>query len=153
MSKNNRIGSASYEKSPDCNIDINIKSKGDVNIYNCSTPEPTRPPNPQCDECPPAQTATGACVPLGLGAKPKQSRQSKLQHLLAGSPVPSALAASYIQLSRRFLAGKTAANPLEVKVFSLMKTLSPELRGVLACTVNSSTHSPKVIATGCFSPR
>jgi hypothetical protein len=137
MTKIPQIETKSCEQSSACSIDIHIESKGDVNIYNCSTPEPPSPPSSPCEECPPAQTATGACVPLGLGAKPKQSQHTKLQHLLATSPVPSALAASYIQLSRRFLAGKTAANPLEVKVFSSMKTLSPELRSVLSCTINS----------------
>ncbi len=159
------------DKSSCCDIDINIQSKGDVNIYNCAAPgsgdQSGSSGSP--DECPPCQTATGACVPLALGAKPKQSRQRKLQHLLtrrpansfstssqnqsqsplSDVPIPSALAASYIQLSRRFLLGKTAANPLEEKVFAALRALPPDLKGILSCAVDSSTRSPRGNATRC----
>ena len=134
------------------------QNQGDVNIYNCAAPgsQDQSDTGGGQEECPPCPTGTGACVPLGLGAKPKQSRQSKLHHLLvkgpansfstsqgtqqnslADGPIPSALAASYIQLSRRFLQGKKAANPLEEKVFGLMRAMPPDLKGILACAVDS----------------
>ena len=110
-------------------------------------------------------------MPLALGAKPKQSLESKLQHLLSNVPrnslsnrqqatgqilfsansIPSTLAASYIQLSRRFLAGKQPANALEQQVFAALSTLSPDLRGVLSCIVNSSTLFPQASGMGCSS--
>ena len=52
-------------------------------------------------------------MPVSLGSKPKQSRRRKLDKLLANTKVPSALAASFFHLTRRQLAGKTAANALE----------------------------------------
>ena len=119
-----------------CSTDFEINSSGVVNIYNCSdscgggsTPEP-------CD-CPNPPGAPGACVPLALGAKPKQSRQRKLQKWLAGSPGPSALAASYFHLARRFLNGKQPANSLEAQAFDSFRSLSPDLRRVLACSLDS----------------
>ena len=122
-----------------CRIDIHIASTGDVNIYNCTSPPPDGdpcPPPPNDDHtCPP--TATGACVPVSLGAKPKQSRQRKLEKLLAHTRVPSSLAASFFHMARRFLAGKPPANELEQRVFATLNGLSPDLKGVLACARDS----------------
>jgi hypothetical protein len=120
-----------------CRVDINIASQGDVNIYNCAAPGGGGPPAPPPAECPPAPQATGACVPLALGAKPKQSRQRKLQKLLANNRVPSALAASFFHMSRRFLEGRAPANPLEESAFGVLRGLPPELKGVLSCAVSS----------------
>ena len=121
----------------DCRIDIRIDSRGDVNIYNCSEPcgcgEPAPPPGEH--HCPP--TAPGACVPASLGGKPKQSRRRKLDKLLAGTRVPSALGASFFQLARRHLAGKQAANALEERAFGTLGRLSPDLRRVLSCSLDS----------------
>jgi hypothetical protein len=88
-----------------CRINIEIESHGDVNIYNCTTPQPSPEPYPPCPpkECPSQPIAPGQCVPLTLGAKPKQSQRSKLEKLLANNRVPSALAASFFHVSRRFL--------------------------------------------------
>jgi hypothetical protein len=119
---------------PCCDIDIRIDSRGDVNIYNCTAPAAAPPPPPR-DEC--APTATGACVPLALGAKPKQSRRRKLDRLLAHTPVPSALAAAFFHAARRFRSGRSAGNALEALAFERMGRLSPELRRVLECTVDS----------------
>lgn len=123
---------------PDCRIDIQIDSRGDVNIYNCSTPctgggKPAPPQDDHC--CPPV--ATGACIPASLGAKPKQSRRRKLDKLLASTRVPSAFGASFFHLTRRYLAGKTAANALEERAFATMDRLSPDLQRVLACANDS----------------
>jgi hypothetical protein len=122
-----------------CNIDIQIESKGDVNIYNCTTaPSPSGEPCPPPKDdhvCPPV--APGACVPASLGAKPKQSRRRKLDKLLANTRVPSALGASFFHMARRFLAGKTAANALEERAFAKLHRLAPDLRRVLACALDS----------------
>jgi len=125
------------EKTSSCHIDIRIESQGDVNIYNCTAPAPSNEtcPPPRPLDCPP--TATGACVPLALGAKPKQSRQRKLQKLLANNRVPSALAASFFHLSRRFLEGRAPANPLEESAFGVLSALPPDLKSVLSCSLAS----------------
>lgn len=117
-----------------CKIEIKIESKGDVNIYNCTTP--TTPPKEEEDHsCPP--TAEGACVPVSLGSKPKQSRRRKLDNLLANTRVPSSLAASFFHMARRFLAGKTAASPIEERAFATFRKLSPDLKRVLSCALDS----------------
>jgi hypothetical protein len=76
-------------------------------------------------------------VPLGIGAKPKQSQRSKLDDLLAGSPVPSALAAGFVQTSRRYLAGRSAANAFEQDVFGVLSGMPAQLQGTLACALTS----------------
>lgn len=119
-----------------CTININITSAGDVNIYNCNTP----PPKPECpppgdDGCPPG--APGACIPVALGAKPKQSRRTKLDRLLANNRVPSTLAASVLHTMRRYLAGQAPANELEERGFATMRSLPRELQRVLACASDS----------------
>jgi hypothetical protein len=121
----------------DCRIDIRIESQGDVNIYNCSQPERELPCPPPADDTLPCPTAPGACVPLALGAKPKQSRRRKIERLLAHNRVPSALAAGFFQTARRFNAGVPAGNALEAALFARLSKLSPELRGVLRCTLDS----------------
>jgi hypothetical protein len=121
-----------------CQIDIRIESQGDVNIYNCTAAGPTSEPCPPSKDdhvCPPI--AQGACVPASLGSKPKQSRRRKLDKLLANARVPSALGASFFHLTRRYLAGKTAANPLEARAFATLRRLSPDLQRVLACARDS----------------
>ena len=125
-----------------CTINIRIKSGGDVNIYNCSAHPPSDapcppPPPPGDDEhhCPPG--VPGACVPVSLGAKPKQSRRSKIDKLVANNQVPSTLGASFFHLTRRFLAGKTPANALEESGFATLRRLAPDIRRVLSCASDS----------------
>jgi hypothetical protein len=126
-------------RSEGCQIDIRIESGGDVNIYNCTSDCGKKPPEPV--EPRPCRTE-GACVPLGLGCKPKQSRTSKLERLRARSRAPSALAASFFQTARRHIGGATAANDFEAAVFPVFDGMSPELRGVLECAVNSYETTP-----------
>jgi len=127
----------SRSEKADCQIDIRIDAKGDVNIYNCAAPGTGKQPCPPSDDhvCPPV--SEGACVPVSLGSKPKQSRRRKLDKLLANTQVPSALAASFFHLTRRHLAGKTAANALEERAFATLRKLSPDLRRVLTCALDS----------------
>src|SRR5712692_4515010 len=73
-----------------CDIDIHIDSRGDVNIYNCSTPSGTSQPPPTCPPCFPP---SGACIPVAAGAKHKLSREYKLATLADRVRVPSSLAA------------------------------------------------------------
>jgi hypothetical protein len=116
-----------------CEMTINVDSKGTINIYNCP-PEQTdvSDPAPQ-QECPPR--ATGACIPLAPGSKHKQSMQAKLEKLIANTPVPSVLAATMMQQTRRFLQGNSPGNDLESSVFAVLRNLPPELQNTLSCTV------------------
>jgi hypothetical protein len=123
-----------------CSIHVHIENHGTVNIYNCTTS--TGALQPCDDKFPPLPTPEGACVPLSLGSKPKQSRKRKIERLLAGNPVPSSLAASFFHLSRRFLGGKSAANPFEESVFSFLGSLPSETRGILSCAVGSFDSLP-----------
>lgn len=121
-----------------CHADITIDNKGTVNVYVCPPDGGGRPGK---DERPPCRTE-GACVPLGLGRKPKQSRTTKLQQLQASSRVPSVLAASFFQTGRRFLSGAAAANDFETVVRPAFAAMSPEVRALLACAVDSYETTP-----------
>jgi hypothetical protein len=137
-SKNTKPTTNGPAENAGCRIDIQIDSQGDVNIYNCTAPRPSEEPCPPPKDdhvCPPV--APGACVPVSLGSKPKQSRRRKLDKLLANTRVPSALGASFFHLTRRYLAGKTAANVLEERGFATLRRLSPDLQRVLACARDS----------------
>jgi hypothetical protein len=113
-----------------CDIVIRIDSRGDVNIYNCSTPSGTGTSPPPT--CPPCFPPYGACLPVVPGAKHKLSRDYKLAQLADGVRVPSSLAAGTMHMMRRFLLRKTAANPLEAATFATLGRMS---RDILACTI------------------
>jgi hypothetical protein len=76
-------------------------------------------------------------VPVTLGAKPKQSQRSKLDALLANTPVPSVLAAAFFSTSRRFLTGHSPANAFEESAFDVFRSLSPDVKRILSCAVTS----------------
>jgi hypothetical protein len=63
--------------------------------------------------------------------------RTKLDSLLQNTKVPSAIAGGFFQHARRFSAGQSAANPLETEVFSFFRTLPPELKSILSCSVAS----------------
>jgi hypothetical protein len=86
------------------------------------------------DTCP---IAPGACVPVSLGSKPKQSRRFKLDKILSKIQSPSAIGAAYYHLSRRYLAGKDSANAFEESVFTRFRRLPPNMHRLLACTLDS----------------
>src|SRR5215510_14639266 len=113
-----------------CDIDIHIDSRGDVNIYNCAPSSGTSQPAPS--NCPPCFPPSGACIPVAAGAQHKLSREYKLAKLADSVRVSSSLAAGTMHLARRFLLGKTAANPLEAAAFA---TLGRMARDILSCTV------------------
>jgi hypothetical protein len=131
-----------------CHIDIHIHSQGDVNIYNCPTlPQP----------CPDGGISTppggpGACVPLALGSKPKQSQQQKLARLLASTQVPSTLAAGLIQLVRRFAAGRAPANELEQGAFDRLRAIPERDRHILSCIVGQFDGLSQADRNRLFSP-
>lgn len=81
----------------------------------------------------------GACFPVVPGAKHKMSREYKLAKLADGVRVPSSIAAGTMHMARRFLLGKTAANPLEKAVFATLRGLS---RDLLSCTVAAFDNVP-----------
>src|SRR5258708_31363997 len=136
-SKNPESTTTKLTADPVCRINTQIESHGDENIYNCPAPQPSPEPYPPCPpkEYPSQPIAPGQCVPLTLGAKPKQSQRSKLEKLLANNRVPGALPASFFHVSRRFLEGHSPPNPLEHSAFSILLSLSPALKGVLSCAL------------------
>lgn len=139
MTTNTKEAPVSGENLSECRVDIHIKNQGDVNIYGCNAPLPNEPtclPSP-LEECETLPLPPGQCIPVVQGAKPKQSRQRKLEKLLANNRVPSALAASFFHLSRRFLQERAAANPLEDSAFDVLRSLPPQLQGILSCAVKS----------------
>ncbi len=117
-----------------CHTDISINNHGTLNIYACSSPAHDAPPHPE--ECAPLPVSFGACVPLGLGVKPKQSQRQKLDRLLAGNRIPSAFGAAFVHMSRRFVSGRQPGNPLEETVFDRLRALPPDLRSILTCALD-----------------
>jgi hypothetical protein len=145
MPTNPKAGRNSVEPcDAQCRVDIHIESHGDVNIFNCTTtpsrPEPCPPAPPPC---PTGPIAPGQCVPLAIGAKPKQSFRTKLNSLLQNTRVPSAIAAGFFQHARRFSAGQSPANALEADVFGFFQTLTPDLKAILSCSVGSFDGTTK----------
>ncbi|MFT3973481.1 MAG: hypothetical protein QM699_08530 [Amaricoccus sp.] len=118
-----------------CSVDIHIEAKGDVNVYAC-TPAGKGDGGSPAPECPPRSCdpiAPGQCLPLTLGAKPKQSARTKRDAILASSKVPSALAAGFFRHARRYLAGETPGNPFEAEAFALFRAMPEDMRGLLRC--------------------
>src|SRR5262245_39524990 len=97
----------------DCDIDIRIDCKGDVNIYNCSTPAATGAGCDDSKSCEPCFPPYNACLPTVPGAKHKLSRDFKLAKLAERIQAPSSLAGGAFHMARRFLLGKAPGSPLE----------------------------------------
>lgn len=158
MSQSETRGSAAGKSTDEkgeapCRVDIRIDSQGPVNIYNCCCPpDHAGQPCPPPAECPTGPIAPGQCVPLSIGSKPKQSQRRKLDNLLANTRVPSSIAAAFFHHARRFTTGKTAANAFETKAFQLFDSLSPDLKGILACSVTSFDGIPKADRNRLFDP-
>jgi hypothetical protein len=135
-----------------CHIDIHIHGQGDVNIYNCSTPPQPCPPSPPDGGTSTPPGGPGACVPLALGSKPKQSQQQKMARLLASTSVPSTLAAGLIQLVRRFAAGRAPANELEQDAFNRLGAIPERDRHILSCIVGQFDGLAQADRNRLFNP-
>lgn len=145
-------GAPKPDCSAGCDIDIRIESQGDVNIYNCTKADSNKPPQPPShDDCKPPR-AEGACVPLGLGCKPKQSKRRKLEKLIAKNKVPSVLAASFFQTSRRFLKGSAPANDFERDIFPIFEAMPADIRGIMACAVENFESTPPDLRNAGLEP-
>jgi len=66
--------------------------------------------------------------------------------------VPSALAMSMLHLTRRFLLGQPAANPLEVEGFGILDRMSPAMRDVLSCALEAFDELPPRLRGELFEP-
>ena len=133
-----------------CTMIINVESKGTINIYNCPPAQDGAPQPPE--ECPPPPHATGACIPLAPGGKHKSSLQAKLRPLIENSPVPSVLAATIMQQTRRYQLGRSPGNDLEASVFEVLDTISRESPGFLSCVLDSFEGLTKGDRESIFSP-
>jgi len=76
-------------------------------------------------------------VPLSIGSKPKQSLRTKLDSLLQNTRVPSVIASGFFQHARRFSAGRSPANPLEIEVFDFFRALPADMKSILSCSATS----------------
>jgi hypothetical protein len=116
---------------------VQITSTGPVNVYTCGDGTHVPPCGPPGCDCSATPISPGQCVPLAVGAKPKQGQRSKLDSLLAGSPVPSALAAGFLQTARRHSAGRPAANAFEQQVHQVLSGMPTALQATLRCALRS----------------
>jgi hypothetical protein len=135
-----------------CDFGIRIECRGDVHIHNHCAPEGGKgggvEPTPPGGCTPPA----GSCLAPIAGAKHKLSREQKLAKRAANVRVPSALAASSLQLIRRHLAGKAPANPLESAAFATLARLPSAMREVLDCAVHAYDALPPGQRATLFEP-
>jgi hypothetical protein len=151
-----RSGSDAERKPTDehcgCDFGIRIECRGDVHIHNHCAPAGDKggggEPTPPAGCTPPA----GSCLAPIAGAKHKRSREQKLAALAERVRVPSALAASSLQLLRRHLAGKAPANTLESAAFATLNRMAPAMRDVLACAVDAFDHLPQGQRATLFAP-
>ncbi|HEU4628578.1 MAG TPA: hypothetical protein VFS08_02505 [Gemmatimonadaceae bacterium] len=71
---------------------------------------------------------------------------------MARNRVPSVLAASFFQTSRRFLKGVAPANDFEQAVFPVFAAMTPEIRSLLACAVDSFESTPSDLRNAGLDP-
>lgn len=135
MTRDSEASVISSRATEECRVDIRIDARGDVNVYACGCAPKPRPGGG-------GGHGEGACVPLGLGCKPKQSRARKLERLKTRTRAPSALAASFFQTARRHIGGAGPANDFEAAVFPVFERMTPELRAILECAVDSVESTP-----------
>ncbi len=139
---------------PHASRGIHIVNKGGtVNVRTrcAATMDHSKPKDD--DNCPPCPPSERTCVPLTPGSKPKQSRQQKLDRILERNRVPSALAAGFFQMARRYEGGFGAASPLESNAFRIFDNLSPDVRRVLRCSVQTFESLPGSVRDRLFDPR
>jgi hypothetical protein len=146
MAFTNNMNTRSTCSGAQCTIDIHIDCRGDVNIYNCSTPgESAEHPPALCPEEP----TCASCLSPVAGGKHKTSRDYKLARLADGVRVPSTLAASIVHTARRFLLGKAPQNPLEKAAFESLQKMS---RDTLSCAVAAFSALPAATRRRLFAP-
>ncbi|HEX5732779.1 MAG TPA: hypothetical protein VF131_08095 [Blastocatellia bacterium] len=93
----------------------------------------------------------GTCLPVSSDHKPKQSLSNKLD-VLRNNEVPSAFGAAFYQMARRFLLGLAPANQFEVSAFNTFRQLSPEVRNLMSCAVESFDNLPDADRVRLFAP-
>ena len=127
-----------------CPIEIHIENRGDVNInHNCGPGASSSCDSvPSTIDCYPPIAPGNTCLPPVAGRKQKSSPARKLQRLARNAGVPSVLAASTLQLVRRHLAGKPAANALESAAFGHLDGLPATTRRTLACALGQFDALP-----------
>ena len=140
-SRNPRKPSGEYERGRSNPLIVN--RGGVINIRHCCCED--EPPDTTGEEECPGLPPEGACIPLALGSKPKQSREAKLQELLKSNSIPSALAAAFFQMARRYTREASAASNLETDAFRIFDSLPSHLQRVLECTVQTFEGLPRSI--------
>jgi hypothetical protein len=117
-----------------CGYEFQINVQGDLHIHNhCAGETPPPPPSKDPAPCCPPIGVGNTCLPPIAGRKHKASPAQKLAKLAANNRVPSVLAAGTIHLLRRYLAGASAANPLEQAAFARLDQAPAATRQTLAC--------------------
>ena len=117
-----------------CGYEFQINAQGDVHIHNhCATDAAPLPPPKDPAVCCPPNGAGNTCLPPIAGRKHKASPAQKLGKLAANNRVPSVLAAGAMHLLRRYLAGASPANPLELAAFARLDQAPAATRQTLAC--------------------
>ncbi|MBA2452522.1 MAG: hypothetical protein H0V47_05090, partial [Chloroflexia bacterium] len=106
-------------------------------------PEPPPPPPPLGD----------FCVPVPEGYKPKTAPAAKLQKLAENSVAPSTLASMFFQLGRRYMAGHSPANELEVAAFEAFGNLPQATRDILQCSLEKIDDLAPEVRDQLFDPR
>lgn len=94
----------------------------------------------------------GFCIPHAPDRKAKQSLEEKIRRLIRGNQVPSALAAMFFQMARRFQLGLSPANSLEQRAFSIFQTLPADLQSILSCSVRTLDSLPPEDRDRLFAP-
>ena len=135
-----------------CNFEIAIEAHGDVNIHHhCPPPAECRPDGGGSNaDCYPPIAPGSTCLPPVAGRKHKRSPRQKLEALASRARVPSVLAASTMQLLRRHLAGKTAANALEQTAFARLNGLPGPVRSTLRCALDRFDALPTGLRSQLF---
>lgn len=148
--RDSRVADVESSHDRDCGFDFRIKVCGDLHIHNHCASEPTS--TTPCDNLPsfPPPAAGNTCLPPVAGRKHKTSPAQKLATLSANARVPSSLAAGAMHLLRRFLAGASAGNELEVAAFARLAQASPLAHQTLACAAAQFAALPSLQRNALF---
>ena len=121
-------------------------------------PQPTLPePDDRCPfptpnlDCPGFPQA-GTCVPAAAGFKAKQNVQSKVERLAENMVAPSVLTTTFFEIARRFFAGQEPTTPVEASIYNVLNDMSPDVRDICRCALNSIAAIPTAQKNRLFSP-